>query len=98
MAVLGTTYNPKLGNNDYNYAYQVWKNVNFENNSIKISPEELESFNERWEDEFKSWEAKYKEEDFIEYELENEGDFNISSFDDPNKAPISENKKQPENK
>lgn len=96
MAVLGTTYNPNLGNNDYNYAYQVWKNVNFENNSIKVSPEELEAFNERWENEFKSWEAKYKEEDSVEYELEEEDDFDISSFDDPSKEPTSDNVKQPE--
>jgi hypothetical protein len=82
MAVLGTTYNPNLGTNDYNYAYQVWKNVNFENNSIKISQEELDAFNERWENEFKSWESKYQEEDTIEYDIEDTEDFDISSFED----------------
>lgn len=81
MAVLGANYNPQLGTNDYNYAYQVWKNVNFENNSIKISQEELDAFNERWEKEFKSWETKYQEEDSVEYDVEDIDDFDISSLE-----------------
>lgn len=71
MSIIGTQYNPDKAMRSQAYAFECWYNIKYEGNTIGVSKEQLEVFDDKWESWYSEW-TRDVNTDHNEYEITDE--------------------------